>query len=230
MLKYPNLDVGFCSTKCESGEPLLGNNEISRRLSSDCDESERIAIVPQPNLEKLLDRGGMSIDLRLGRWFVTFDQSKSASLSLVDLSPGTANRATKEHFVPFGEKFTLHPGRFALGVTLEWIRLPASTGGQVLGKSSLGRNGLIIETASGVHPSFSGCLTLELANVGEVPLDIHPGMEIAQLFLHSLHDNQVVNPGKFSGRRKPVVLPLEEDEIYRALRASDNDVYRGNNG
>jgi dCTP deaminase len=77
----------------------------------------------------------------------------------------------RQHFVPFGQKFVLHPGRFALGSTLEWLRLPATMSGYVTGKSSLGRHGLIIETAAGIHPSFSGCLTLELANVGEVPLE-----------------------------------------------------------
>lgn len=43
-----------------------------------------------------------------------------------------------------------------------------------MGKSSLGRRGLVIETAPGVHPGFSGCLTLELANVGEIPIVLKP--------------------------------------------------------
>ena len=37
--------------------------------------------------------------------------------------------------------------------------------GYVTGKSSLGRHGLIIETAAGIHPSFSGCL-IEVRPIG----------------------------------------------------------------
>ena len=125
---------------------------------------------------------------------------------------------TKLHFVPFGEKFVLHPGRFVLGVTLEWLRLPGCLSGYVTGKSSLGRHGLVIETAAGLHPKFSGCLTLELANVGETPLEITPGMQICQIFLHKINDAGVENIGAFSGQRKPVLSPLRSDAVLERLR------------
>src|SRR3546814_3010458 len=107
--------------------------------------------------------------------------------------------------------YVLHPGRFVLGVTLEWLRLPASLSGYVTGKSSLGRHGLVIETAAGIHPQFSGCLTLELANVGEVPLEIYPGMPICQIFLHRTQAGEEREPDRFSGRRKPMLSPPQAD-------------------
>ncbi len=85
----------------------------------------------------------------------------------------------------FGEDFILHPRSFVLGVTLEWLRMPSNFAGYVIGKSSWGRRGLIIATATGVHPGFTGCLTLELSNIGDLPIAIRPGMTIAQLFVHS---------------------------------------------
>src|SRR3546814_13637367 len=103
--------------------------------------------------------------------------------------------------MPFGSNYVLHPGRFVLGVTLEWLRLPASLSGYVTGKSSLGRHGLVIETAAGIHPQFSGCLTLELATVGEVPLEIYPGMPICQIFLHRTQAGEEREPDRFSGRK-----------------------------
>jgi deoxycytidine triphosphate deaminase len=77
----------------------------------------------------------------------------------------------------------LHPGQFVLGETLEWIRLPKNLVAFVIGKSTWGRDGLIIATAIGVHPNFSGILTLEISNVGEIPIYLYPGLAIAQLFL-----------------------------------------------
>jgi dCTP deaminase len=97
----------------------------------------------------------------------------------------------------------LHPGKFVLGITLEWLRLPGDLAGYVTGKSSLGRRGLIIETAAGVQPGFAGCLTLELANVGEIPVKLVPGMKICQLFLHKTMSVNSRASSQFKGARKP---------------------------
>ena len=59
----------------------------------------------------------------------------------------------------------------------------------VVGRSSWGRDGLIIATATGVHPGYSGIITLEISNVGEIPIYLYPGLSIAQLFI------QEVTPG-----------------------------------
>jgi dCTP deaminase len=128
---------------------------------------------------------------------------------------------TNEHFVRFGKNFVLHPGRFVLGVTLEWLSLPRTLSGYVSGKSSLGRHGLVIETAAGLHPGFSGCLTLELANVGEVPVAISPGMEICQIFLHNVDACESDDRGAFSGQRKPALSLPKQDETFDMLRAGD---------
>ena len=99
---------------------------------------------------------------------------------------------TKSYYVPFGEQFILHPGTFVLGVTLEWIRLPRDLAAYVIGRSSWGRYGLIIATATGVHPRFTGCLTLELSNVGEIPIKVKPGASICQLFVHQIESEEPV--------------------------------------
>jgi dCTP deaminase len=110
----------------------------------------------------------------------------------------------------------LHPGRFVLGTTLEWIRMPNRLAGSIVGKSSLGRHGLIIETAPVVHPGFSGCLTLELANVGEIPIALRPGMEIAQLQLENA-SGPGEGTGRFSGYRRPVLGPIRADAVLSLL-------------
>lgn len=203
---------------------MLNCDEISRRLELPSKDSKRISIVPLPDLPGIKERGGTSIDLRLGRWFRSFKQSKSSHYSLVgDLADSDRAGAikTNEHFVPFGQNFILHPGRFVLGVTMEWLGLPDSISGYVTGKSSLGRHGLVIETAAGLHPGFSGCLTLELANMGEVPLSISPGMKVCQIFLHEVEASGRNQPGTFSGQRKPAVNLGKPDPVFERLKGSD---------
>ncbi len=175
-----------------------------------------LPIIPQPDIEELRRRGGASIDLRLGRWFLTVRQSSAPVIELDDEQHTPIGQ--KSYFVPFEEKFYLHPGRFVLGITLEWIRLPERICGYVTGRSSWGRRGLIIETAAGIHPGFSGCLALELANVGELPIALKPGMRICQIFLHQTTSGQTV-ASSFDGRRRPVLGAIRKDKIQARLTA-----------
>jgi dCTP deaminase len=202
---------------------MLSAAEIAKAMAADTPADERLTVVPWPDAVDLQDRGGTSIDLRLGRWLRSFKQTRTKSVSLAGFDDKGSTRAseisrTKQHFVPFGDSYVLHPSRFVLGVTLEWLRLPPGLSGYITGKSSLGRHGLVIETAAGLHPHFSGCLTLELANVGEVPLEIFPGMKICQIFLHRVTPSEYSSLGAFSGRRKPSLPTLRADEVLRKLR------------
>jgi len=126
---------------------------------------------------------------------------------------------TETRYVPFGSNYILHPRSFVLGVTLEWIRLPHDLAGYVIGKSSLGRRGLIIATATGVHPGFTGCLTLELTNVGEIPIRIQPGLRVCQLFLHEVKGTGVrrVDHSMFACQRQPGVGQVRRDDMARKL-------------
>jgi dCTP deaminase len=121
-------------------------------------------------------------------------------------------------FVPLGKAFVLHPGSFVLAVTLEWIRLPHSLSGDVVGKSAWGRHGLNVATATGVHPTFTGCLTLELSNIGDIPIKLYPATRICQLFLHEVNQSDAKTElSGFVGQRRPVLAPIRLDDIARRL-------------
>ncbi|MBI4679993.1 MAG: dCTP deaminase [Nitrospirae bacterium] len=94
-------------------------------------------------------------------------------------------------------EFVLHPGQLIIGSTLEYIRLPESLMCYVIGKSSWGRMGLIIATATKVDPGFKGCITLEIINEGEVPIILYPGIPIAQLVFHETN-NSVTYEGSYN--------------------------------
>jgi len=180
---------------------ILNTGEICRRIFDESDEDRKISITPTPDEETFRQQSGASVDLHLGRWFRTMRQSNVLVLEI-----GTKKTETgfsKEHFVPFEKEFFLHPGKFALGMTLEWISLPGDLAGHITGKSSLGRRGLVIETAAGIHPGYAGCLTLELANVGEIPIALRPGIKIFQVFFHTTKGKNNSAASQFKGSRKP---------------------------
>lgn len=177
---------------------------------------DRLFVVPMMSRIKKDDIGNASLDLRLGRWFLTLQQSSRTILDFFEISEMSDDYLARKDFIRFDNHFVLHPSRFVLGSTLEWIRMPTSCAGSIVGKSSLGRHGLIIETAPVVHPGFSGCLTLELANVGEVPIALRPGMEIAQLQI-SRAEGDGEGAGRFKGYRRPTLGTIKRDAVQVRL-------------
>lgn len=194
-------------------------------LESTESKSDPLVITPKPDIEKLKDSGSASIDLRLGTWFLKLHHAIVSVLDVYDKFENIPkeSKLTKTHYVPFGDSYILHPKAFVLGITLEWIRMPKRFAGYLVGRSSWGRHGLIIATATGVHPGFTGCLTLELTNVGEVPIKIKPGTTICQLFFHSVKTSELekIDLSNFIGRRKPILGAITLDDF--ALKLSTRE-------
>jgi dCTP deaminase len=193
---------------------------LAKRIESGNNgEPNGLSIIPEPEIGEVETSGDASVTLRLGRWFITLRQSSHPYFDVMASKNEALSeaRSAKRYFVPFGQEFVLHPGRFVLASTLEWLSFPASLGGYVGGKSTWARRGLIIETAAGIHPGFNGCLTLELANVGEVPIKIRPGMKIAQVFVHELTAAEHLSKGQLKGRRRPYLGTIQSDKILEKL-------------
>ncbi len=124
-----------------------------------------------------------SIDVRLDRFFRVFNNTKYTH---IDPSK-QQDDLTSLVETPQGEQFVLHPGEFVLGSTYEMVTLPDDLAGRLEGKSSLGRLGLLTHSTAGfIDPGFSGHITLELSNVANLPITLHPGMKIGQLCLFKL--------------------------------------------
>ncbi len=124
-----------------------------------------------------------SVDLRLGASFRVFHNHRARAIDLRD-----PPRNLTEHVV-VGDvvAFVVHPGEFVLARTLEWVRLPDDVVARIEGKSSIGRLGLIVHATAGfVDPGFEGTLTLEVTNLTRIPIELWPGLPIAQLSFMAL--------------------------------------------
>jgi len=124
-----------------------------------------------------------SIDVRLDRFFRLFDNHKYAYIDPRE------EQAELTHLVEVAsdEAFILHPGEFVLGSTFEFVSLPDNIAARLEGKSSLGRLGLLTHSTAGfVDPGFNGHVTLELANVSNLPIKLWPGMKVGQLCFFQL--------------------------------------------
>jgi len=111
--------------------------------------------------------------------------------------------------------YSLMAGQFILVATEEVITLGPNMSTQIVGKSSLARHGLIVESAGFIDPGFSGSITLELAVLaGGVRL--YAGMPIAQIVFTRL-DSPTSKPyeGKYGGTKGPQLPAYWKNERPR---------------
>jgi dCTP deaminase len=147
-----------------------------------------------------------SFDVRLDRFFRLFDNHKYAYIDPAE----NQSDLTRLVEVAADEAFILHPGEFVLGSTYEFVTLPDNIAARLEGKSSLGRLGLLTHSTAGfVDPGFTGHVTLELANVSNLPIKLWPGMKVGQLCFFQLSSPSETPYGsakynsRYQGQRGP---------------------------
>jgi dCTP deaminase len=156
-----------------------------------------------------------SIDLRLGHEFLVF---RHPHIPFIDPRTGSTADYTERIAIEDDGMFVLHPGEFVLGSTYERVRIPADLVAKVEGRSSLGRLAVVVHATAGfVDPGFEGHITLELSNLGRVPVALHPKMRISQIALHQMTRaaerpyGHPTRASKYQGQRGPTASRIEKD-------------------
>lgn len=144
-------------------------------------------------IRPLLDHsqiGEIGIDFRLGYEFLVSIQGREAFInaSKNDWMDGGNQRNINQFFQitrrQIGETFILHPHQTVLAVSLEYIKLPQNCFIKLYMRSSYSRLGITISTIA--QPGYCGCLSLELTNNNNNPINLTAGARIIQGILYKL--------------------------------------------
>ncbi len=190
---------------------VLSDVDIRRYLAEG-----KIKISPELPPEQF---GSCSVDFRLGPEFSIFEHSRHA---LIDLREKTAIQDLMRTItVSEGEAFILQPREFALAITEETLELDDDVLGRLEGRSSLGRIGIIVHGTAGLFdPGWRGRATLELSNLGVMPVALYPGMRICSFTFEQL-SSRVAVPyhkkagNKYAGQDRPVASRLASETSLR---------------
>lgn len=154
-----------------------------------------------------------SVDLRLGDTFRVYNYAQH---HLIDPSEDVDLDSISELVHQHGQPFILHPGAFVLGATLEYVKIPTNLVGRLEGRSSIGRLGVIVHSTAGfIDCGFQGNITLEISNIGKIPVALRTGMRVCQLTL--METGPVARPygpirgSKYQGQREPTPSRLRKD-------------------
>jgi deoxycytidine triphosphate deaminase len=110
-------------------------------------------------------RGGGTVDLRRSQ--------------LQELSP---RHNWRRVILDEGESILVRPGELLLGRTSEKFSMPPGFAGNLHGRSSFARLGLMVHCTGGfVNPGWRGHMPLQLVNLSSSPIRLVPGIPICQL-------------------------------------------------
>jgi len=183
---------------------VLSDVDIRRYI-----EQGRIRVTPPLPPEQF---GSCSVDFRLGNEFSVFEHSKHAYIDLREKTP--IQDLMRTIVVPENESFLLQPGEFALAITEERLELDDDILGRLEGRSSLGRIGIIVHGTAGLFdPGWRGKATLELSNLGRMPVALYPGMRICSFTFEQLTTPSSVPyhkkaSNKYAGQDRPLASKL----------------------
>jgi dCTP deaminase len=148
---------------------ILSGKEIKNRLGKD--------LLIEPFNDKQL--GPNSYNLRLHHDLLVYDEE------MLDLKK---EHKVKPLIIP-QEGLVLEPGKLYLGRTIEYTRTDTLVP-MLEGRSSIGRLGLFIHITAGFGDvGFRGYWTLEMYCVQ--PIRIYAGVEICQIFYHTIEGDYV---------------------------------------
>jgi dCTP deaminase len=133
----------------------------------------------------------VNIDLRRGRFADLF-------------GPNSSSRK-----ITHDQPYSLMPGKLVLANTFERVELPIVPGqpalaARVEGRSSFARCGLLVHfTAPTIHAGFNGKITLELINLGAIPILLYPQAFICQLIVEEVAGTPLRNNSQFQDQARP---------------------------
>ena len=186
---------------------VLSDVDIRRYL-----EAGKIRITPELPAEQF---GSFSVDFRLGQEFNVFEHSRFPYIDL--RSHAALEGIMRKVIVEPGEPFILQPREFVLAITEEKLELDDDVLGRLEGRSSLGRIGIIVHGTAGLFdPGWSGRATLELSNLGRMPVALYPGMRICSFTFEQVSTPVSVpyrkKPGnKYAGQDQPLASRLDRE-------------------
>jgi len=175
-------------------------------------ERGKIRIAPELPPEQF---GSCSVDFRLGAEFSVFEHSRFPYIDVRDKN--AIQDLMRTVHVKEGEPFVLQPREFALAITQETLELDDDVLGRLEGRSSLGRIGIIVHGTAGLFdPGWRGKATLELSNLGIMPVALYPGMRICSFTFEQL-SSPVAVPyykkagNKYAGQTQPLASKLTSE-------------------
>jgi dCTP deaminase len=198
---------------------LVSRKAILKALQSTAPESLFI----DPLLEHDSQVNPTGVDLRLGYDFLVSIMTRRPSVELASTrererrSIGSYFQETRRDL---GDVFLLYPNQVALATTLEYVSVPKNMFADIVSRSSFNRLGVHLSTS--VQPGYRGCVSLELVNHGQSPIELVVGGRIVEARFYEIdgeldYIEAARAPRKYLANVRPIVSQADKDRELEPL-------------
>ncbi|KZX12033.1 dCTP deaminase [Methanobrevibacter filiformis] len=157
---------------------ILSDKSIKEHL-----KSGKIIVDPIKDFDNQIQPS--SVDMRIGNEFKTFRTVQKPCIDPKDESD--IDSYMENIYIKDDESFIIHPNEFALATTYETVKIPDDLVARVEGRSSMGRLGITMHVTAGfIDPGFHGKITLEISNIGKMPVALYPGQRVCQIVFETM--------------------------------------------
>lgn len=188
---------------------ILSDSDIKKHIKEGL-----ILIDPLEDPERQIQPS--SVDLRIGSEFKGFRIIRKPCIDPKDKSD--IESYMESFHITEKEPFIIHPGEFALATTFEKVKLPDNLVARVEGRSSMGRLGITMHVTAGyIDPGFCGKITLEISNIGKMPVALYPGQRVCQIVFETMTSPAEKPYGhpdrdsKYMGQTRPETSRIKHD-------------------
>ena len=157
-----------------------------------------------------------SIDMRIGDEFKVFKVIRKPYIDPKDQDDIASYMESM--IIEEGEAFIIHPNEFALATTYEYVKVPDDLVARGEGRSSMGRLGVTMHVTAGfIDPGFEGKITLEISNIGAMPVALYPGQRVCQIVFETMTSPAEKPYGhpdrnsKYMGQKRPESSRIKQD-------------------
>ncbi len=215
----------FCEAELSSRDDVCSSCGLSQKERTLVDWEireliERDVIVVDPILNMKEQLSPVGIDLRLDVYFREFLHMKRGTIDLAAEIPEREFYLLRELDIEKEEEeyYFIQPEGFVLAQSLEYVAIPKYICCRLGGRSRLAKSGIEVHaTAERVDPGFKGHLTLELKNVGRMPVKLYPLQRIAHLMFELTSKVEREYEGIFQ-RQVRIKPPKPDEDLKRWLQ------------
>jgi len=187
---------------------ILSDKDIKEYL-----DAKKIVIDPLNDEQQIQPS---SVDLRIGNEFKVFKVIRKPYIDPLDEEDLASYMESS--IVEKDKAFIIHPNEFALATTYEYIKVPGDLVARVEGRSSMGRLGVTMHVTAGyIDPGFEGRITLEISNIGAMPVALYPGQRVCQVVFETMTSPSEKPYGhpernsKYMHQKRPESSKIKED-------------------
>ena len=139
-------------------------------------------------------------DIRIADEFYVFTPALGAVIDFKNL------QKTQKYYVEIkDDSCIIPPNSYVLAKSVEKFNMPENIFATCMNKSTCARVG-IFANITPIEPNWKGYLTIEIANLSQVPVKIYAGMGIAQILFYKIDKPTTVYEGKYQNQNNQITL------------------------